>query len=278
MDSWRTPRRLGLALFVALTTVFLVLPLILVVPVGFSASQSLEFPPRAFGLRWYERLFTEPAWRDSLITSFQIAIGTVVLTILLGVPMALGMARGHFRGQSLVYGLLIAPLAIPTVIVAIGVYYVWTIGWRIGPITIGGHLTGSIGGLILAHTGLAVPMLVILATASLRTIDRSLELAASGLGANPWRTFRAITLPLMLPGIAAGAVFAFLTSWDEALVSLFLTNAEVQTFPVRMFTQVREAVDPTVASAATMLIAITSALFTFTLLSRSGGIAPDQQR
>jgi putative spermidine/putrescine transport system permease protein len=126
-------------------------------------------------------------------------------------------------------------------------------------------------GLILAHTALAIPMVVVLAAASLRTLDRTYELAAAGLGAGPWTRFWTITFPLILPGIAAGAVFAFLTSWDEALVSLFLTNARFTTFPVRMFLQVREAVDPSVAAAATILIALTTALFTFALLSRARG-------
>jgi putative spermidine/putrescine transport system permease protein len=161
----------------------------------------------------------------------------------------------------------------PTLIVAIGVFYTWSLGWAIGPIRFGSHLTGSALGLILAHTALAIPMVVVLSTASLRTLDRTFELAAAGLGANPWNRFWTITFPLMLPGIAAAAVFAFLTSWDEALVSLFLTNATFQTFPVRMFLQVREAVDPSVAAAATILIALTTALFTLALLSRARGSA-----
>lgn len=271
MDRWTQPRRLVLALVVGLTIVVLLFPILIVIPLGFSAAESLAFPPNGFSPRWYLRLVEEPAWRNALVNSFQVAIGTVALSLLLGVPMALALVRGRFRGIRLLGLLVITPLIMPTLIVAIGVYYTFTLGWSIGPFGISLKLVGGPLGLILAHTGLAIPMVVVLTIASLRTIDRNLELAASGLGAGPWATFRTVTLPLMLPGVAGGAVFAFLISWDEATVSLFLTNAKFTTFPVRMFLQVREAVDPSVASAATILVAATSALFAFGLLSRMRG-------
>lgn len=272
MDRWTQPRRLALALFVALTVVLLVFPVLVVVPLGFSAAESLAFPPNGFSLRWYVRLVEEPAWRNALLNSLQVAVGTVVLSLLLGVPMSLALVRGRFRGTRLLGLLVITPLVMPTLIVAIGVYYTFTLGWSIGPFSFSTKLTGTPLGLILAHTGLAIPMVVVLTAASLRTLDRTLELAAAGLGAGPWAAFRTITLPLMLPGVAGGAVFAFLTSWDEATVSLFLTTARYTTFPVRMFVQVREAVDPSVASAGTILVAATSALFAFGLLKRMRGI------
>lgn len=269
MDRWTEPRRLFLALLTVVIVLFLVLPILIIIPVGLTSAESIQFPPRGLSLRWYIDLVEDPAWRRALGNSLQVAVGTLVLALALGIPMALGMTRGRFRGQRLVSGLVLTPLVMPTLIVAIGVYYVWTAGWAIGPIRIGGKMTGNALGMILAHTSLAIPMVVVLVSASLRTIDRTLELAASGLGAGPWARFRTITVPLMLPGVAAGAVFSFLISWDEALVSLFLTTARFQTFPVRMFVQVREAVDPSVASAATILIAVTTCLFTFALLSRT---------
>ena len=273
MDHWRQPRRLLLALVIALIVVFLVFPILVVIPMGFTSSESLSFPPRGFSTRWYERQITEPNWRRSLLNSLRVAFGTVVTSLAVGVPLALGLMRGRFPGQRLLAAFVITPLVMPTVIVAIGVFYTWSLGWAIGPIRFGSKLTGSALGLILAHTALAIPMVVVLCTASLRTVDRTFELAAAGLGANPWNTFWTITFPLMLPGIAGAAVFAFLTSWDEALVSLFLTNANFPTFPVRMFLQVREAVDPSVAAAATVFIALTTALFTFALLFRARGLA-----
>ncbi len=271
MDRWRQPRRFLLLVVGALTVAFLVIPILIVVPMGFTSTESLAFPPHGFSFRWYERLVDEPAWRNALLNSLQVAVGTLGASLVLGVPMALGLVRGKFPGQRLLAAFIITPLVMPTLIVAIGVYYTWTLGWNVGPLHFGGKLTGSALGLILAHTGLAIPMVVVLTSASLRTMDRTLELAAAGLGANPWDRFWTITFPLMLPGIAGGAVFAFLTSWDEALVSLFLTTAKFQTFPVRMFLQVREAVDPSVAAAATLLIAVTTSLFTFGFLSRARG-------
>lgn len=269
MDRWTEPRRLALAMLTGLIVLFLVIPIIIIVPVGLTSSESIQFPPRGLSLRWYADLIEDPNWRRALINSLQVAAGTLVLSLVLGIPMALGLTRGKFPGQRLVSGLVLTPLVMPTLIVAIGVYYVWTMGWSIGPLQFGGKMTGSAFGMILAHTSLAIPMVVVLVSASLRTMDRTLELAAAGLGAGPWARFRTITTPLMMPGVAAGAVFSFLISWDEALVSLFLTTARFQTFPVRMFTQVREAVDPSVASAATILIATTTCLFTFALLSRT---------
>lgn len=260
-----------LAAFGVVAVAALVFPILIVVPLGFSAAESLGFPPIGFSTRWYERLVDQPAWRNALLNSLQVALGTVILALALGVPMAMALVRGRFRGQRLLALLVITPLVMPTLIVAIGVYYTFTLGWTIGPVSVGGGLTGGPLGLILAHTALAIPMVVVLTGASLRTMDRNLELAAAGLGAPPWSTFRTITLPLMLPGIAGGAVFAFLTSWDEATVALFLTNARYTTFPVRMFLQVREAVDPSVAAAATLLVAFTTSLFTFGLLSRMRG-------
>jgi putative spermidine/putrescine transport system permease protein len=271
MGGWRTRERIVLAVAGVVIVFFLLAPMILIIPVAFSSSQSLEFPPRGFSTRWFERLFTDPLWRDALVTSVQAAIGTVVLSLIVAIPLSLGLVRGRFLGRSLVYGLVLAPMVVPTVIVAIGVYFVWAVGWQIGPLKFGGHLVGSIAGFVLAHTALAIPLVVILVSTSLRTIDRNLELAAAGLGANPWRTFWWITLPLMLPGVAAGAVLAFLTSWDETIVSFFLTSAQVSTLPVRMFVQVRESVDPTVAAASALLMGITAILFLPILLARGSG-------
>jgi putative spermidine/putrescine transport system permease protein len=238
---------------------------------SFTASQTLEFPPRGLSLRWYERLFGDAAWRESLLVSLRVGLGTVVVSLILGIPMAIGLTRRAFPGRNLVRALLIAPLAVPTIIFAIGAYFVWTVGWRLGPFQAGGGLTGTIEGLILAHTALAIPLVVILVSASLRTVDRTLELAAASLGANAPRTFREITLPLILPGIAAGAVLAFLTSWDETIVALFLTNAGIYTLPIRMFVGVRESVDPTVAAASTLLVAVTTLVFVSALLRQSRG-------
>ena len=166
--------------------------------------------------------------------------------------------RGRFRGRLAVGGLALAPLIVPTVIVAIGMFTVYV---RVG-------LTGTLLGVVAAHTALAIPFVVVTVGASLRTVDVNLEAAARGLGAGPWATFRRITLPLILPGVAAGALFAFVTSWDEVVVSIFLTTARFQTLPVQMWSQVTEVVDPTVAAVSTLLLAVTLSLSFLALLLR----------
>src|SRR3972149_10969156 len=160
---------------------------------------------------------------------------TALLATVLGTLAALGTVRGRFPGKSAVNALVLSPLIVPVIIIAIGMFSLF-VRWKI---------TGSIVGLVLAHTALAVPFVVINVAPSLRTIDRNLELAAMNLGADPLRTFRRGTLPLILPGVLAGCLFAFITSWDEAVVSIFLTTARFRTLPVEMWEQVRQVVDPT---------------------------------
>ena len=157
-----------------------------------------------------------------------------------------------------VNGLILAPLIVPIVIVAIGMFSLY-VRWRLG---------GSLVGLVLAHTALAVPFVVVSVSASLRTMDRNLELAAANLGANPRQTFRRVTLPIILPGVIAGAIFAFITSWDEVVVAIFLTSARFRTLPVEMWEQVRQAVDPTVAAVATTLLVVTTVLLLILLVVR----------
>ncbi|HET7676906.1 MAG TPA: ABC transporter permease subunit, partial [Candidatus Limnocylindrales bacterium] len=143
---------------------------------------------------------------------------------------------------------LLSPIIVPVVIVAIGMYFVF-VGWR---------LAGTFEGLVIAHTVLALPFVVVNVGVSLRTLDRTLEMAAQNLGAGPWQTFRRITLPLTMPGIAAGALFAFITSWDEVVVAIFLSSPLVRPLPVVMWSQVRSKIDPTIAAVATMLMLVTS--------------------
>jgi len=150
-------------------------------------------------------------------------------------------------------------------------FFVWTIGWTVGSITLGGHIAGTVPGLILAHTTLAIPFVVVLIGASLRGVDPNLELAAQGLGANQWRTFRRVTLPLIIPGVLGAAVLAFLTSWDEPVISQFLGSPTVLTLPARMYTAAKESIDPTVAAISTIVTLTTILLFSLSLILRRGG-------
>jgi len=165
------------------------------------------------------------------------------------------MTRGSFPGRGLLAGLFLAPLVVPIIDLAVGDYFVWALGWQVGPVGFGGGLSGTVPGLILAHTVLAFPFPFITVSTALTTVDRTLELAAAGLGANPWRTFRRVTLPLIRTGVITGAIFAFLTSWDEVVVASFLASPRVSTVPVQIFTELRQSYDPTAAAISSVLLA-----------------------
>jgi len=257
-DSWRQPRRLLLLALGALTVFFLMAPTLVVVPMSVTASNALTFPPEGFSTRWYEKMLTDPQWSSGFVNSAQVAFLTALLATVLGTLAALGTVRGRFPGKSAVNALVLSPLIVPVIIIAIGMFSLF-VRWKI---------SGSIAGLVLAHTALAVPFVVINVGTSLRTIDRNLELAAMNLGADPVRTFRRVTLPLILPGVLAGGLFAFITSWDEVVVSIFLTTARFRTLPVEMWEQVRQVVDPTVAAVATTLLAVTTSLLLLVLVVR----------
>ena len=210
----------------------------MLVPVSFSSEQTLQFPPPGFSLRWYETLLTSPDWIFSTLVSFQIAMITAILASVLGMLAAFGLVRGRFVGQGLANAMILSPMIVPVIIVAIGMFAVF-VSWRIA---------GSPIALIVAHTVLALPYVVVNVGASLRTMDRTLEAASMNLGAGPLRTFRYVTLPLILPGVLAGALFAFLVSWDEVVVAIFLSSPYLKTLPVLMWGQIKESVDPTVAA------------------------------
>lgn len=258
LGSWRSPHRMLLIALGALTVFFLMAPTLVVVPMSFTASNSLTFPPEGLSLRWYERMLTDRQWSTGFVNSAQVAFVTAILATSLGTLAALGTVRGRFPGRSAVNALILSPLVVPVIIIAIGMFSVF-VRWKIA---------GSLPGLVLAHTSLAVPYVVVNVATSLRTVDRNLELAAQSLGANQVRTFQRITLPLILPGILAGGLFAFITSWDEVVVSIFLTSARFRTLPVEMWEQVRQVVDPTVAAVATTLLVVTTTLLLFAFVVR----------
>jgi putative spermidine/putrescine transport system permease protein len=257
-DSWRRPHRLLLLALGGLTVFFLMVPTLVVVPMSFTASNSLTFPPEGLSLQWYAKMVTDRQWSTGFVNSAQVAFVTAILATSLGTLAALGTVRGRFPGRGAVNGLILSPLIVPVIIIAIGMFSVF-VRWKIA---------GSLLGLVLAHTALAVPFVVVNVSTSLRTVDRNLELAAQSLGANPIRTFQRITLPLILPGILAGGLFAFITSWDEVVVSIFLTSARFRTLPVEMWEQVRQVVDPTVAAVATTLLVVTTTVLLFAFVAR----------
>ena len=257
-ESWRQPRRLLMAALGALTVFYLLAPTLVIIPMSFTEASIMSFPPEGFSTRWYEQMLTRPEWSTGLRNSALVAVLTAGLATLLGTLAALGMTRGRFPGRSLLNALALSPLVVPVVIIAIGMFSLF-VQWRI---------SGSLVGLVLAHTALAIPFVVVNVATSLRTMDRNLELAAANLGATPARSFMRVTLPIILPGVLAGAIFAFITSWDEVVVAIFLTSARFRTLPVEMWEQVRQVVDPTVAAVATTLLVVTTGLLLLLLVVR----------
>ena len=249
-ESWRQPRRILMAALGILTVFYLLAPTLVIVPMSFTNAQILSFPPEGFSLQWYEHMLTDRQWSTGIVNSLIVGLLTAALATVLGTLAALGISRGRFPGRSLVNGLVLSPLIVPVVVIAIGMFGLF-VQWKI---------SGSVLGLVLAHTALALPFVVVNVSTSLQTMDRNLELAAANLGADPRRSFMHVTLPIILPGVVAGAIFAFITSWDEVVVAIFLTSARFRTLPVEMWEQVRQVVDPTVAAVSTTLLVVTTTL------------------
>jgi putative spermidine/putrescine transport system permease protein len=231
---------------------FLILPILVIVPLSFNSGSFLSFPMPGLSLRWYHELLGSERWLSSLRNSVVVACAATVLATVLGTLAALGLQRARFPGSSVVLALLISPMVVPLVIVAVGVYFFYA------PF----GLTGSLVGLTLAHTALASPFVVITVSATLQGFDTNLSRAAASLGAGPATAFFRITLPLILPGVVSGALFAFVTSFDEVVVALFLTGPQERTLPRQMFDGIRENISPVIAAAATLLIVLSIALMT----------------
>ncbi|MFC4564185.1 ABC transporter permease [Nocardiopsis mangrovi] len=240
----------ALKVFGAVVGALLILPTLVVIPMSFSESALLSFPPQGFSLVWYREFFTDPLWMSAVAQSLQVAVCTTVLSVVLGIMTALGLIRGRFRGKGMLQVLILSPMIMPLVVLAVGLFLVYS-DWRI---------LGSLGGLILAHTVVAYPLVYIAVSTSLSGMDRSLEQAAASLGATRWFVFRTVTLPLIAPGVLSGALFAFTTSWDELILSIFLSSPIVKTLPVVMWQQVQTELSPTLAVAATLVMATTIVL------------------
>ena len=241
---------IGLRLFTGLVMLFLIVPIVAVFPLSFTASQLLVFPLPGLSLQWYEDFFTSELWTGALLNSVVIGAAATVLATVLGTTAALGLHGGRFRAKPWIVGLLCAPLAVPVVITAVASFYFLAAL----------HLVGTFAGLILVHAVLALPFVVITVTATLQGFDATLARAAASLGAPPGHAFRTVTLPLILPGVLSGAVFAFVTSFDELVVAIFLASPQQRTLPRQIFSGVVETISPTVVAAAVVLALVSMAL------------------
>jgi len=255
------PGVVGLSAVAGAVLVFLIAPVAIILILSFSGADYLQFPPPSLSLRWYQRFFGVSAWRRAIGTSLQVAGLTMLFATVLGFFASLALVRGQFRGKGAVYAFLLSPTIVPTIITAIGLYFFF----------VRFKATGSILAMALGHTVLALPVVVIIIAATLQGFDLRLEQAALSLGASRFTALRRITLPLIGPGVLSAALFAFLTSFDELLIPLFLSGVEVQTLTVRIWNSLLLEVDPTIAAVSSFLIGVTAAVLGASALLRRRG-------
>ncbi len=237
-------------LFTALVLLFLMAPILAVMPLSFNAEPYFSYPMPGLSLQWYRDFFGNERWIGALFLSLKLAVTVTLLSTALGTMAALGLARTQLPLRPLILGLLLLPMIVPVIIVAVAVFMFY--GYL--------NLIGTFTGLALAHTALATPFVVITVTSTLTGFDWTLQRAAYGLGAGPVLTFRKVILPLIVPGVVTGALFAFVTSFDEVVVALFLASAEQRTLPKQMFSGIREQISPTITAAATLQVALSVCL------------------
>lgn len=228
------------------TLIFLVLPILVVIALGFSASPYLQFPPAGFSLRWYARYFGSAKWTGATVYSVQIALAATALALALGIPAAFGLVRRQFPGKNALLAFFMAPIIVPYIITAIAVYFMFA---KLG-------LLGTSASLLIAHTLLAFPKVVVIVAAALKGFDTTLERASMSLGAGPGTTFFRVTYPSIRPAVITAALFAFLTSFDELILTMFIAGPTTITLPKQMWDAVRLEIDPTIAAASSLLVAI----------------------
>lgn len=260
-----------------LVFLFLIGPLLIIIPLSFNAQPyftfskaMLSFDPAGYSLRWYQDFFTSSEWLNAIKNSFIIGIASTFLATVLGTVAALGLSSRHMPARGAIMALLISPMIVPLIISAAAMFFFFS---KV-------NLAQTYVGVILAHTALGIPFVVITVTATLSSFDTTLIRAAHSLGANPTRTFFKVVLPLVTPGVVSGALFAFITSFDEVVVVLFIAGPEQRTMPIQMWSGIREQISPTILAVATMLVLLSMLLLTtLELLRRRSerlrGLSPD---
>ncbi|MGV0908566.1 ABC transporter permease subunit [Martelella sp. FOR1707] len=242
---WRFSSLAGAA-YLLLVSTFLLVPLVVLFPVAFSSADVLIFPPPSYSLRWFEKILGSSEWIDAAWTSARIGLATCILTLVLATLTVLGFGRG-FRFKSAAEALVLSPMTVPAVVFALGAYLAFS---EIG-------LVDTELGITLAHTVLIFPVVYLVASATFSSIDPGLSRAAASLGANPWCVFRTVTFPLLLPGLAVGALLAMLHSFDESIASIFLSNLRVKTLPRKLWEGIRFNTSPESAAVSAMLLTVT---------------------
>ncbi|MGP3534698.1 ABC transporter permease [Microbacterium sp. RD1] len=242
----------------AIVALYFILPTLFVIPMSFSEATTFQFPPRGFSFHLYENFFTNPAWLTSLGNSFLVGILAAILATVVGTAAALGLHRLSGRLAGFARTLLMISLVSPAIVIAVAIYITF-LQWR---------LTGSLVGYVLAHAAIGMPFVLVAVTSALGGLDPKLSLASASLGAPPLRTFLRITMPLISRGIFTGAIFAFVTSFDEVVIALFLRSPTFQTLPVQMYNSVTVEIDPTIAASSSLVVVAVTAVFLLPLVVR----------
>lgn len=241
-----TPVRLALYGFVGLVLLYLMIPVIIIVPMSFSSARFLSFPPPAFSLRWYEAYLGSVAWMQATKVSLILAVSSSVISTVLGTAAAYALNNSKSRLVQSLQVILLLPLVTPIVIIAIGVFFVYA---KVG-------LLATIPGLVLANVMLGIPYVITAVLVGLRKFDPTQEMVARSLGMNRLRSFFVVTLPQIRPSVISGMLFAFISALDETVVALFIAGGENQTLTKRMFTALRDEIDPTIAAISSLLTAV----------------------
>ncbi|MFI5024898.1 MAG: ABC transporter permease [Alphaproteobacteria bacterium] len=234
---------------------FLVLPVTVVVPVSLTDQRFLSLPSEHLSLQYYVKLFTSAAWLSSIGQSFVIAVASTALAVTVGTLAAIGCWRVNTRATEVVRVLMLVPLIVPTIVYALGIYRLW----------ISLRMLDTYTGVILAHGVTAIPYVVITVSTALANFDARLEQAARNLGASVGQALRRVILPNILPGVVSGAIFAFIHSWDELVIVLFIASRTIFTLPRRIWDGINDNIDPTMAAVAVVLILVTLALLALDL-------------
>lgn len=260
LGAWALQGCAGAVLF------FLILPILVIIPLSFNSQPYFTFTegmlaldPAAYSLRWYATIVENPNWLLAIRNSFIVGILATIVATVLGTVAAVGLASADMPFRRIITALMLSPMIVPLIIIAAGMFFFYT---RFG-------LVGTFAGLIVAHAALGVPFVIVTVTATLTGFDRGLYNAGLSLGTGPLRTFFRVVFPLVRPGVISGALFAFVTSFDEVVLVLFLAGPDQRTIPRQMFSGLREQINPTILAVATLLILVSVCLLvTIELLRR----------
>jgi putative spermidine/putrescine transport system permease protein len=240
-----SPARIALLLFCSLVLLYLILPVLVIVPMSFSSARFLTFPPPSLSLRWYQEYLGNAAWMQATGVTLTVALLTVLIATPLGVASAYAISQSKLRIMRMIHLTLMLPLVVPIIITAVGIFFVYA---RIG-------LIATLSGLVLANVMLALPYVVTSVIAGLQSFDATQEMVARSLGMGRLRSFFVVTLPQIKASVVTGSIFAFISAMDETVVGLFISGGQYQPLTKRMFTALRDEIDPTIAAISTLMTA-----------------------